>query len=887
MINISKLKPHLTFQESEKLEGPKFANFPSLEASRKNSAGFKLSPDMPFQFAGEDKEKKDPRIRFGSEEELRYQNDYFKLPELSLYDDYDDSISNELFPEFEAPKLKSKMVSDEVAFQRYAEPLSYMNPMDKFHDNNDVEMFSSASERTPAMAYKRAEPKYSHYQRKSQPHVETRPAKLSGQDYKPPKPLMHRATSPPDFPQDNPGFFKLPKLGPGPPGGNKGGFPRPPADSHLRRQDPSDLRPKKISQARVEAPLPNLPPQPRTTQSRPYSPAPKPPTNPTPKSRWTGSRPTPRSTVKAASPVPTSSIKAAWGPNDIGHYDYNDYYYEEQDYQDYYDYKDPPRGKSFPDFPEPKSTPKATQQRRQPQQNLPEPIQSRSLPDLPQSRTFSEPIEPRYPEPSSHRSFSKPSKSASFVDGSRENVFNETPESRSYEKRPQRSQVPAPLGPPPAILEMQHDSVFSAPFDVPKLGSKMAYTPPEVIYNEMHSQPRGRSIQDRAFKTSSNFKNNFNSLDPFRKDPRLKQKSTSPPTPVPFLPTPLKSNTVHNQGPFSEYGSIYDSPQKSVKKGENAYKSPKILARPTLPTFEEPPQDFFRPISAPSITFEPTPETYNEKTLHNLVAKELDSGNKQADVFLPFIEEENENFPPAPNQQLRSTLYQDYDPEPRYKRYQSVDYSPQYPEDYATYDNYNYEPQRFDTEDPFISQSPTPQPLSFDSEVASFLPPPQDFVPEHRSLPDFHSPDYYSSDYKGGDYYSPEYHTSDYSSEEYYPSPGGDYSGNYVSDYGSDFHQELDAVAPDFHTAPLGPSPHQPILSFGDKTDITQNSNQFINVASPEKFEHGHVRGNPVHKKQEYTRREGRQFKSQVSTNQFALNRVKKGVDVILNYKRI
>ena len=48
-----------TFQESDKLEGPKFANFPSLETSRKNSAGFKLSPDMPFEFAGENQEKKE------------------------------------------------------------------------------------------------------------------------------------------------------------------------------------------------------------------------------------------------------------------------------------------------------------------------------------------------------------------------------------------------------------------------------------------------------------------------------------------------------------------------------------------------------------------------------------------------------------------------------------------------------------------------------------------------------------------------------------------------------------------------------------------------------------------------------------------------------------
>ena len=843
-------KSQSTFQESEKLKSPKFANFPSVE-TRENGAGFKLSADMPFEFSGEDKEKKEPRIRFRSEEELRYQNDYFKLPELSLYGDYDDnSISNELFPEFEAPKLNSKKVSGEMDFKRYAEPLSYMNPMDKFHNNNDIEMFS-ASERTPAMAYKRAEPKYSHYQRKSSPHVETRPAKLSGEGYKPPKPPLHRTT--PDFPQDNPGFFKLPKLGPGTPGG---GFPRPPAEAHhLRRQDPSDLRPKKTSQPRVEAPLPNLPPTPRT--SRPFTP--KPAT--TPKPRWTVQRPTPRST---AIPVPTSSVKAAWGPNDIGFYDYNDYnYYDEQDYQDYYDYKDPPRNENFPEFSQPRSIPKANQQRGLPDliqtRKLLEPKQYRSLPELPQSRTLPEP-EPRYLEPSLQRSFSKPLKSARSSDGSREKDFHEIPESRSYQERP--SQVPAPLGPPPAILEMQHDSVFSAPFDVPKLGSNMAYTPPEVIYNEMHSQPRGRSIQDRAFKTSSNFKNNFNSLDPFRKDVRPKRKPSLP-TPVPFLPTPPKSNKVHTQGPFSEYGSIYDSPQKSVKKQGKTYLSPKISVRPTVPTFEEPPQDFFRPISAPSITFEPTQETYNEKILHNLVAKELDSGNQQADVFLPFIEEEDENFPPAPNQQMRNTLYHDYDSEPRYKRYQSVDYSPQFPEDYASYDNFNYEPQRFDSKDPF-SESPTPQPLSFDSEVASFLPPPEDFVAEHRSLPDFHSPDYYSPDYyKGGDYYSPEYHTSDYSSEEYYPIHGGDY--NYVGDYGNDFHQDLDAVAPDFHTAPLGPPPHQPILSFGDKTDITQNSNQFINVASPDKFEHGHVRGNPVHKKQEYTRREGRQFKSQVS----------------------
>ena len=836
------------------MEGPRFANFPSLE-TRKKSASFKLSPDMPFEFAGEEKEKKEPRIRFGSEEELRYQNDYFKLPELSLFDDYDNSISNEVFPQFEAPKLQAKKrMPDGGDFKRFAEPLTYMNPMDKFHDNNDVEMFS-ASERTPVLSYKRTEPSYSHYQRKSPPQVDTRPAKLSGEGHKPRKPVMHRTTTtPPDFPQDNPGFFKLPKLGPGGqvPSGDNSGFPRPPAKNQLARKDYSALRTKKPSEEKIEVPLPNFPSKPERSPFSYSSSADRQP-NPTSKSGWSAPRPTPGTTSNAASPLPTSSIKAAWGPKDLSFHDYNDYYYEEQDYQDYYDYQD----QNIQEFPGPKVARQRSYHNQVQTPNLQEPIQSRSLPE---PRTFPESPQPRNHKASPQRSFPKSSQATRNSNGN--SIEEDPPQSRSSERPQRRSNAPAPLGPPPAILEMQHDSVFSAPFDVPKLGSKMAYTPPELIYNEMHSQPRGRSIQDRAFQTSANFQNKFDSLDPFRKEQRQKRKPSLP-TPVPFLPTPAKPNKVYNQGPFSEYGSIYDSPQKSIKRQVKDFSGPRTPVRPTAPTFEEPPQDFFRPISSPSITFEPTPETYNEKILHNLVAKELDSGNENADVFLPFIEEEEENeyYPPAPNQQMRNTLFHDYDPEPRYKRYQSVDYSAQYPEDYASYDNYNYEPQRFDSEDPF-SQSPTPQPLSFDSEVASFLPPPQDFVPEHRSLPDFHSPEYYSSDYKGGDYYSPEYHTSDYSSEEYYPIHGDDYSGNYVGDYEGD----LDAVAPDFHTAPLGAPPHSPVLSFGDKTDITHNSNQFINVASPEKFEHGHVRGSPVHKKQEYTRREGRQFKSQVSS---------------------
>ena len=209
------------------------------------------------------------------------------------------------------------------------------------------------------------------------------------------------------------------------------------------------------------------------------------------------------------------------------------------------------------------------------------------------------------------------------------------------------------------------------------------------------------------------------------------------------------------------------------------------------------------------------------------------------------------------SQQLRNTLYHDYDAEPRYKRYQSVDYAPQNPVDYS-YDS--YEPQRFGGEDPFQA-GPTPRPLSFDTEVASFLPPPSNFAPEHRGLPEFDTSDYYYKD--GGEYYPSDYHVVE---GDRYPSFETE---DYGPDYGPDHLQHLDAVSPDFHTtaniAPLPPPPQQPQLVFGDKTDI--NANQFINVAAPDKFEHGHVRGNQVHKKQEYTRREGRQFKSQVSNN--------------------
>ena len=141
---------------------------------------------------------------------------------------------------------------------------------------------------------------------------------------------------------------------------------------------------------------------------------------------------------------------------------------------------------------------------------------------------------------------------------------------------------------------------------------------------------------------------------------------------------------------------------------------------------------------------------------------------------------------------------------------------------------------------------PTPEPEYFQHQVPQF-PAPDNFL---HSEPEVRSPDYYSSDYLGGtdyNYNSPSYKT-----------------------------YELDTYEPDYHSSfshldipKLGGGPPPPLwdnqLAGVVGGDGGGNYNQFVNVAGPEAFEYGHVRGNPEHKKQEYSRREGRLFKSQVS----------------------
>ena len=87
--------------------------------------------------------RRPPLVRFKNAEDLRYQNDYFELPSPEDFD-----YQNEIFQDFEVPRLQPKktekreLVSPKSAkLLRFSEPLSYMNPLDTHHRQQDVETF--------------------------------------------------------------------------------------------------------------------------------------------------------------------------------------------------------------------------------------------------------------------------------------------------------------------------------------------------------------------------------------------------------------------------------------------------------------------------------------------------------------------------------------------------------------------------------------------------------------------------------------------------------------------------------------------------------------------------------------------------------------------------
>ena len=435
--------------------------------------------------------------------------------------------------------------------------------------------------------------------------------------------------------------------------------------------------------------------------------------------------------------------------------------------------------------------------------------------------------------------------------------------------------VPADLPPPPSIIEMQHDSVFAGNFDVPKLGVAMEYKPPEMVYNEM-------------FENRGEERNSFSDLLP------MKHSRSLTVTPSPFLPTPSKPRSSSNFNPRPRQSLPDFRPQPGQSLPEFSSKSRQSPAdyspgpkqnladyshlyrkKPVTQAPHSHQRNYFKPSSPPSLTFEPDLLTneidtegrelyerlhggndkYSDSFLNNIVENEID----YADFGIPQAREEpparpETILPPASGNYQRSNIHaevstpdshqrSDYSANgpPRPKRYQSVDYTPQDPY------YYDYQPQKIVEPyppEPYIPSSPTPPPYHYTPSPyypkAHYQPTPAPEFFKHQA-PEFPVPDNFLYEEPPQDYYNPDY-----------------YGGHDYKTYELDTYSHDDYSQPFLDIPKLGPD--------GNSLDVG-NYNQFVNVAGPESFEHGHVRGNPEHQKQEYTRREGRHFKSQVNTS--------------------
>ena len=716
---------------------------------------------MPFSFSSEDGgPSRPPTVTFKNAEDLRYQNDYYELPEP---DDF--QLQNEIFQDFDAPKIKPGK-SDHDYFPKpqkkikYSEGLSYRNPLDKYHNKMDVEIFE-----VPSSPFTIEDISYSNY--KSNPHFVdlAGPAKPSRSEalYKPRRQETREEADDTyfhnniesDLPEN---FYDIPKI------------PADNFDEHVFS-------------------LPDV------AVNNHYQ------TGPASQHHHYDSH---GQTYKRE----TSDFV---NYNDIDYKDYDDYEYKERPDYEYkerpdYDYKERPDydNKERPDY------------------------DYKERPDY---------------------------------------EYKERPEYK-YKERPEYEEyaVPDPLPPPPAIIEMQHDSVFAGNFDVPKLGVATDYKPPELLYNEMFQ------------KSENSFSNLLPDSD---KHSRSLQYTV---TPSPFLPTPSRPRKA-----LADYSHLYQS-----KRHEETEIPPYVAASPTprhkqsgdskanyYKHSENTKRNYFKPRSSPSLTFETEPEYSNEifdedrelyeklhggsggfgqDFLHAVAQHEPEYEEYEADIA-------RGNYPVRPERVVtpQSSSYQredlrgDVAGPPRYKRYQSVDYTPQQNVDYNNL--FRSPPQPYKSE-PFL---PYPEPTPAYSTPAPFIQdyPPPTPAPEYfkHQLPEFPPPEIFPHS-------EPEVRTPDY------------YGG---SDYGSDYNYnspsyktyELDSYEPNYHESfsnidipKLGPggSSHWN----NDLATQTGNYNQFVNVAGPEAFEHGHVRGNPEHKKQEYSRREGRHFKSQVSLNKVA-----------------
>ena len=692
---------------------------------------------MPFSFSGNSRgdlardQPQPPTVAFKNAEDLRYQNDYYELPEP---DDF--QLQNEIFQDFEAPKIKPGK-SEFNYFPKhqkkikYSEPLKYRNPLDKYHNEMDVEIFEVPSspftvEDVSYSNYKSnahfvdvggAGPSVSQYQEERQParsEALTRPERDGGnQGY-------YQNTIEKDFRDLSDNFFDIPKI------------PAQNYDEHV------------FSLADVP-------------ENKHYD-------------------------VEKPGPAHGQGQTYQRERNDLNSYNDIDY---QPDYTDY-EYKEQQTDYETPDY-----------------------------------------------------------------------------------RAPQQYVVPEPLPPPPAILEMQHDSVFAGNFDVPKLGVATEYKPPELLYNEMFQKKD----------------NSFSNLLP-RQDKLPRSLQYSVVTPSPFLPTPSK--------PRADYGHLY----RTTRRREEPLVPPYV---PPTPSSYDSKRNYFKPRTSPSLTFEEEAEQSNMIFDEDLALYEkLHGGSQGGENFLHAVAQHEdyedyeekkydnyggyegsisrEDFPVRPESLVtpksssyrRHRLTAETPGPPRYKRYQAVDYTPLQQYDYENKFRHPVEPYK---PEPFIPEPaptpayptpayptpppyhppppPTAEPEYFQQQVPQF-PAPDNFL---HSEPELRTPDYYSSDYLGGsdyNYNSPSYKT--YELDTYEP--------NYHDSFS---HVDIPKLGP----GGGGGGPPPPVwdnqLTGVVGGDGGGNYNQFVNVAGPEAFEHGHVRGNPEHKKQEFSRREGRHFKSQVS----------------------
>ena len=731
------------------MQQKRFENFPAKDDNSK-ILNFKIERDAPYAYSGDSRpempllpvleKKQSPLVKFKNAEDLRYQNDYFEIPSP---DDFD--FENEIF-DFEVPKIKPEksMRMYEPKPQKlikYAEPLAYMNPLDKYHKETDVEIFE-----VPAKPYVADKMSYSHF--RSSPQFVDIDKSPSPNDYGI-NPINPRAQLSSKGVMDNSYYtgqgvngehfhekvqdsfrgyqqeemLEIPKIGLGPGQSfDEHVFTLPDVkfneDKYKREIEYGRLNGKNFHNSRAND----------------FS------------SQFSGPAVSKKSNYK-----PDNRPSYRKETSDYLNYDYN----ESNEYANYNDVD------------------------------------------------YNEVDYPNYPPQS------PPAK-------------------------------PAPLPPPPGIIEMQHDAVFAGNFDVPKLGVVAEYKPPELIYDEMYQ---------------SKDKNSFSNLLP--RHPEKHSRSLVV-TPTPFLPTPTK--------PLADYSHLYKQ-----KPYYNQYK-----------TTSKPQKNYFKPQSSPSLTFEPEPynndvsrfddhyddrqlyeklhggNSYNKNFLHEIVENNLD----YSEFSNPQIEEEppmrpETMLPPPSNSYQRAEL--SLDNEPRFKRYPSVDYTPQDPYSYkpqsiapAPYpaepfipysDQYSKytPPPPSPTPAPYYNPQPTQQPDYFKDQLPEF-PTPDNFLHEE---PDYKTPDYYNAEYYNyNDYRSPSYKSYELDTYDH-----AEYNDHFNNDHFVDI-PKLGVDPGSMFNGPLDPA--------------SGNYNQFVNVAAPESFEHGHVRGNPEHKKQEYTRREGRHFKSQV-----------------------